>query len=373
VQIFISIPLVSRAIMFRTFRRKTGFTLVELLVVIAIIGVLIGLLLPAVQKIRDAAGRIKCANNMRQIGLALHNYNDTIGQFPAGVRNPNEFPCATNPPDVGTHAWWSWLAELMPYIEQDNLWKLADTWSKQGTCSDYFWWPWGDFWTNWADTKTPNPALNTIVNIYLCPADSRNLKAEDAFGINVAFTEYLGMAGFRLAPFNVWGKEKADGVLYHRSKVRITDMTDGTSNTFMAGERPPSQDLNFGWWFAGAGYDSSGRGDVVLGPREGPMKTPYWTPPAGSTYAESIISADGSTTCASAFPPFGKLGFQPGRVQDPCDQTHFWSQHSGGANFLRGDASVKFVAYAVDSPQQPTSTFTSLCTANEGEVVSGDY
>src|SRR5262245_51047170 len=109
--------------------RRTGFTLVELLVVIAIIGILIGLLLPAVQKIRDAAGSIKCANNLRQIGLALHNYNDTAGQMPPGVNNTRQRPWLTAP-NNGTHAYWSWLAELMPYVEQDNLYKLADSWSQ---------------------------------------------------------------------------------------------------------------------------------------------------------------------------------------------------------------------------------------------------
>jgi prepilin-type N-terminal cleavage/methylation domain-containing protein len=369
---------------------RTGFTLVELLVVIAIIGVLIGLLLPAVQKIRDAAGRIKCANNMRQIGLAAHNYNDTVGQFPPGVNDPGLRPWG-NPQGsgkrVGAHAFWSWLAELMPYYEQDNLYKLADAWANTEqvpTVVRSFYWPWGDFPSCWAHTKTPNPALSVLNNITMCPADSRNLKAEDVpFGGNcppapVAFTEYLGMAGFRKTDWGYIGStgtpsEKADGIFYYRSKMRITDITDGTTNTFMAGERPPSEDLVYGWWFAGAGYDGSGRGDVTLGPREGPMKTPYYTYPAGSSYAENIAAADGVTACSSAYPPFGKLGFQPGRVQDPCDQTHFWSQHSGGGNFLRGDASVKFVTYAVDSPHQPTSTFVSLTTAVEGEVISGDY
>jgi len=340
-------------------QRKKGFTLVELLVVIAIIGILIGLLLPAVQKIRDAAGRIKCANNMRQIGLALHNYNDTFGQFPPGVVNPNQWPCGTGQ-DLGTHAFWSWLAELMPMIEQDNLYKLADAWSKQGTCSDLFYWPWGDFWTNFADTKTPNPALSTLVNGYLCPADSRNLKVEDAFGVGVAFTEYLGVAGFRTKPWTTWAAEPSDGVLAFRSKVRITDITDGTTNTFLVGERPPSADLQFGWWFAGSGYDGSGRGDVVLGPRE-------------YAYAAGLVDLNGNT-CT-------QVGFQPGTIRNPCDQAHFWSQHTGGANWLRGDASVKFFTYAIDNPAQVVgppnvllnaTPFTAACTRNEGEVFSAE-
>src|SRR5437899_3410377 len=111
--------------------RRTGFTLVELLVVLAIIGVLIGLLLPAVQKIRDAAGRIKCANNLRQIGLALHNYNDTLGQFPPGLQGFQSPWERKRTPYYGTHFLWSWLAELLPFVEQDNLYQQADAWSHQ--------------------------------------------------------------------------------------------------------------------------------------------------------------------------------------------------------------------------------------------------
>src|SRR5262245_10876474 len=107
---------------------RTAFTLVELLVVIAIIGVLIGLLLPAVQKTRDAAGRIRCANNLRQIGLGLHNYHDTIGQFPPGLQG---WQSPWEPKYKGTHLFWSWLAELLPYVEQDNLYRQADVWSHQ--------------------------------------------------------------------------------------------------------------------------------------------------------------------------------------------------------------------------------------------------
>ena len=77
------------------------------------------------------------------------------------------------------------------------------------------------------------------------------------------------------------------------------------------------------------------------------------------------------TPCSTAFPPFGKLGFQPGNVREPCDQTHFWSQHTAGANFLLGDGSVRFFTYKLDQPAQPDSVFIRLTTRNEGEVIGG--
>ena len=115
----------------------------------------------------------------------------------------------------------------------------------------------------------------------------------------------------------------------------------------MVGERPPSNDLYYGWWFAGAGHDNSGSGDVVMGARE-------WG------YASDI-------GC-----PLSKVGFQPGDLRTFCDQAHFWSLHSGGGNFLRGDASVVFWPYSADSNPTsnaaPRSAFFAACTMNGGEV-----
>jgi prepilin-type processing-associated H-X9-DG protein len=153
----------------------------------------------------------------------------------------------------------------------------------------------------------------------------------------VAFTEYVGINGVSAA--------KKDGVLFHMSKIRIAEITDGTSNTLMVGERPPSADLAYGWWFAGDGYDDTGTGDVTLGAQE----TRYYT---------QVLRRLGC--------PAAKVGFQPGNVNDNCDQSHFWSMHAGGANFLVADGSVRFVNYSLND-----SLFQALCTRAGGETLSG--
>jgi prepilin-type N-terminal cleavage/methylation domain-containing protein/prepilin-type processing-associated H-X9-DG protein len=325
-------------------RRSDAFTLIELLVVIAIIGILIALLLPAVQKVRDAANRTKCSNNMKQIGLVLHGYHDLYGQLPPGVENPGETPF-NQPPNYGFHQWWSWMAQSMAFYEQDNLYKVADDWAHSGN-SHYL--PWGSPGGN----PPPNPALGTVVRLWTCPADIREDLATDADGgtswrLHVAFTEYLGVRGA-----NGSAVRDTNGVLYIRSKVRLAEVTDGLSNTLFVGERPPSTDLYYGWWFAGAGYDDQGTGDVVLGARE----VGYWN------HLKAVFPH--APSCMTWTVP--KVGLQPGNVNDDCDQGHFWSLHSGGANFLLGDGSVRFVTYSADE------VLPQLCTRNGGETV-GDY
>jgi len=316
-------------------RTQRGFTLIELLVVIAIIAILIALLVPAVQKVREAAARTQCQNNMKQIALGAHSFHGVRKTLPMGLQYPY-------PPRI--HVYWSWLAMLMPYVELDTLWSKADNWAQIGGgyltgAAPYTWWPWGDFWANYA-TAQPNPALSQYVPLYVCPSETRNLTVVDGNGgspvMMVAFTTYLGVGGIRAD----YGGERS-GMFVMRKTVRLTDVIDGTSNTLMIGERPPSQDLYYGWWFAGAGYDGSGTGDVIMGARE-------------VGYASAI-------GC-----PTTNVGFKPGTIKNNCDQSHFWSYHTNGGNFALGDASVRWVSYNID----PNLPF--LCTKDGGETVQLD-
>lgn len=277
-------------------RPRRAFTLVELLVVISIITLLIGLLLPAVQRVRGAAARTRCQNNLRQIGLALHQYHDQSNSFPAGMRHQK----GKDPYLLST-----WLTHILPYVEQQNLWATVGP-AYQASKLPY--------------VNPPHVAMATVVPIYACPWDARVSQPQLAQKTKqtVALTSYLGVSGKDLTT--------NDGVLFRDSQVRMADISDGTSNTLLAGERPPSADFQFGWWYAGAGQKYTGSADSVLGVEE----------------QNALPVTTGSC-------PPGSYWFMPGRFDDQCAMFHFWSPHAGGANFLFADGSVHFLNYSAAS------------------------
>jgi prepilin-type N-terminal cleavage/methylation domain-containing protein/prepilin-type processing-associated H-X9-DG protein len=291
---------------------RRAFTLIELLVVIAIIGVLTGLLLSAVQKAREAAARAKCLNTAKQLGIALHLHHDTRNVLPSGHRSANH-------PDRMRLSGWTW--SVLPYLEQTAL--AGQVAAAYRADPNPF--------------AAPHTHFPTVVPAFLCPSDDRTLSPQISLRTNklVAFTAYLGVAG-RDA---VAGR---DGMLFQDSNTRLADATDGTSNTLLLGERPPSHDFQFGWWYAGTGQHGTGSADHVLGVRE-PNLQPI-------TVGSACGPGNYPFTAASGF-------------RDPCGMFHFWSPHPGGATFVFADGSVRFLAYSAD-PVMP-----ALASRAGGETV----
>jgi len=286
---------------------RRAFSLIELLTVIAIIAVLTALLLPAVQNARNSALRTHCSNNLRQIGLALHQYHDTFRVFPPGISVDG---------GMSLQPFVSWNARILPFLEQEELWREVQHAFEQDR--DFLHVP-------------PHNHRATVVPVFSCPSDDRTLQSSTMLpGATVAFTSYLGIEGASL--------EHKNGILYLDSRIRLADITDGSSNTLIVGERPPSADERFGWWYAGWGQNREGSAEMVLG------------------MTELNISA---STCWE-----GPYNYGPGRIDNQCDCFHFWSLHAGGANFAFADGSVRLLTY------EATPVMPALASRAGGETVA---
>ena len=339
---------------------RRGFTLIELLVVIAIIAILIGLLLPAVQKVRDAAARTKCANNIKQMSLGMHSLHDVHNQFPPGLGAigdravssgsprcydyPNGYYYNTVPPnpnpilsEPGMRTA-SWHTHLLPFIEQKGWYDSTHSY-------------------NYQTSATVNAFLTGKQQSWFsCPVDPNAGSALSSQAFRLT-TSYFGVRGLDRPdganPDGTYrdacnGDKTAEGMLYWRSQVRIASVTDGLSNTLVFGEHPASQDGGYwGWWHTSTTYEFSvyWPEDVTWGMNAKSTKTgigpfPEWTQPCVLPYTYR----------------------QPTPKPSACNYGHFWSYHTGGAYFAFADGAVKFLPYSA------APIMNALATRAGGEV-----
>jgi prepilin-type N-terminal cleavage/methylation domain-containing protein/prepilin-type processing-associated H-X9-DG protein len=298
-------------------RVRHAFTLIELLVVIAIIAILIGLLVPAVQQVREAASRAQCLNNLKQLGLACHSFHDSYKRFPPGYT-------ATAPYSDGatdTAPGWGWAAYLLPYLEQAPLHRQIDfTRPVQGQA-----------------------AAQAVLPLFLCPSDQAGdqFTVSDATGSPVAVLGPSSYAATVGSDASECDAATGNGIFYRNSRTRLADVRDGTSQTVLAGERA--------WTQAQGAWAGAPSGALVRAGQQNPWPNATASAPvfvlAHNNWINIRTDADGG-------------------LDD------FGSNHTGGANLVFADGSVRFLrSIVIDGPER--YAFWAMGTRAGGEVVQG--
>jgi prepilin-type N-terminal cleavage/methylation domain-containing protein len=326
---------------------RAGFTLIELLVVIAIIAIIIGMLLPAVQQIREAAARMECQSNLHNLAVAVHHYHDVRKHLPRNGDKVTKSGCcwATNgtrrdhftntnvtvTDGTGTAAMWSWMARILPYLEHEPLWKQLRVEPLMATSSANY---------GYMGDAAARTAMNQKVPVFYCPADEAGgvvfMTGRAQLG-TAGVTNYRGVSGSNWA-WGTWritgpnrsnnGLDNGDGIFYrgdHNRKLALAHIKDGTAHTFMIGEDIPSMNVHNLW----------------------------------------VYSNGANGTCA--IPPNNAMRpGQPG-YNNPGDWPNvysFRSHHRGGLQFAMADGSVQFIYERID-----INVYRALATYKGTEAV----
>jgi prepilin-type N-terminal cleavage/methylation domain-containing protein/prepilin-type processing-associated H-X9-DG protein len=376
--------------------RLTAFTLIELLVVIAIIAILIGLLLPAVQKVREAAARAKCQNNLKQIGLALHNYHDVNSFLPPGAAIDR--PPYAGPGNVFGGDGSSWLVFILPYVEQGPLFSRMTFLGNSG-------------WNNPSDQGNPQSssnvntaaAANLTLSVYRCPSDPKaalvNARVRHNLANDVMITRssYMGVAGavdnidnsgaFKesrtSAGWSACGIASAGGMLSPRfQRVTLQAVTDGTSNTAMVTEDADILFDDFGganpgrrredWGATQCGFLSGGAFQQNAGTPDGDARgfnvsTTRWRINQKKGWSNTVVSRTSQATAQGICSSLSDPAQFSGGADDPGMNTPWNSAHTGGVNVLAGDGSVRFLRDSTD-----LVTLARYSTRDDGQVFTLD-
>jgi prepilin-type N-terminal cleavage/methylation domain-containing protein/prepilin-type processing-associated H-X9-DG protein len=345
---------------------RQGFTLIELLVVIAIIAILMGLLLPAVQKVRDAAARAQCANNLKQIGLALHNYHDANGMFPPGYIDGNTVSTSTAANDVGPG--WGWATFLLPFLEEGNVYNQIN-------------------FNVGIGVGVNTQICQQQLKVFQCPADPGSqflcviYNWNNGGSITVAPSNYVGCNGWvecfngtggNYQPSSDGGRcEDGDtaqftptgiagaGLFYRNSHNTFANVTDGTSNTIFVGERCSTHAPSI---WAGALPGGMTPAWMCTTPW-----TPANTPPASAPSGPNGSAYDNADWGEALVFAHCNANHLPSSDSPFYDPDTFWSMHTArGANFLFGDGSVHYLTTNIDP-----YTYQHMATIAGDEVLVG--